>query len=47
MALLKWTDADTSWGDLTQLWGLVEEVVTVVEAAGSSPTARKKRLEKQ
>ena len=46
MALLKWTDADTNWGDLTQFWGLVEEVVAVGAAAGSSPTARKKRLEK-
>ena len=46
MALLKWTDADTNWGDLTQIWSLVEEVVAEVEAAGSSPTARKKRLEK-
>ena len=46
MALIKWTDGNTNWGDLTQIWGLVEEVVSVVEAAGSSPTARKKRLEK-
>ena len=46
MALLKWTDANTNWGETAQLWSLVEEVVAVVEAAGSSPTARKKRLEK-
>ena len=51
MALIKWKNADTTWGNLTQLWGLVQEVVAVVEdeagvPAGSSPTARKKRLEK-
>ena len=48
MALKKWKDTDTNWGELIQYWGLVEEVVAVVESvpAGSSPTARKKRLEK-
>ena len=51
MALIKWKDANTNWSDLNQFWGLVEEVVAVVEdevgtPAGSSPTARKKRLEK-
>lgn len=46
MALIKWKDANTNWSDLTQFWGLVQEVVAEVEAAGSSPTARKKRLEK-
>tara|TARA_Y100000310_G_C20072683_1_gene530125 strand:+ start:108 stop:434 length:327 start_codon:yes stop_codon:yes gene_type:complete len=46
MALLKWKNADTKWSELTQFWGLVEEVVEVVVSAGSSPSARKKRLEK-
>ena len=48
MALIKWTDANTNWKDLEEIWGLVQEVVAEVEAvpAGSSPTARKKRLEK-
>ena len=49
MALIKWTDANTNWKDLDQIWGLVQEVVAVVEevgVGGSSPTARKKRLEK-
>ncbi len=48
MPLIKWTDANTNWSDLTQIWSLVEEVVAVVESvpAGSSPGARKKRLEK-
>ena len=46
MALIKWKNADTKWSELTQFWGLVEEVVEVVVSAGSSPSARKKRLEK-
>ena len=45
MALIKWIDANTNWKDLEQIWSLVQEVVAEVEAAGSSPTARKKRLE--
>mgnify|MGYP001156883364 CR=1 FL=1 len=48
MALIKWTDADTTWAEMNQIWSLVEEVVTVVEegVGGSTPKARKKRLEK-
>ena len=45
MALIKWTDANTTWSEIQSIWGLVEEVVDVVVRAGSSPTARKKRLE--
>ena len=49
MALIKWTDADTTWSEMNQIWGLVQEVVAVVEeegVGGSTPSARKKRLEK-
>ena len=49
MALIKWIDANTSWSEINQIWSLVQEVVAVVEAdgvGGSTPRARKKRLEK-
>ena len=46
MALIKWIDADTTWSEIQSIWSLVEEVVDVVVKGGSSPTARKKRLEK-
>ena len=46
MALIKWIDANTSWSEINKIWSLVQEVVAVVEAAGSSPIVRKKRLDK-
>ena len=46
MPLIKWTDTNFKWSEYQEIWGIVEEVIEVVEAAGSSPTARKKRLEK-
>jgi len=39
---ITWLEADTTWSELNQIWGLVREVVKVV---GSSPTRRKERLE--
>mgnify|MGYP001253585118 CR=1 FL=1 len=38
----KWKDANLTWGD----YQLITEVVEEVVKAGSSPTARKKRLDK-
>tara|TARA_Y100001938_G_scaffold13848_1_gene17100 strand:+ start:125 stop:457 length:333 start_codon:yes stop_codon:yes gene_type:complete len=48
MALIKWIDADATWSEINKIWSLVQEVVDVVEdgVGGSTPRARKKRLEK-
>ena len=48
MALIKWIDANTTWSEINKIWSLVQEVVDVVEdgVGGSTPRARKKRLEK-
>ena len=48
MALIKWIDANATWSEINKIWSLVQEVVDVVEegAGGSTPRARKKRLEK-
>jgi len=39
---ISWLEADTTWSELNEIWGLVREVVKVV---GSSPYKRKERLE--
>ena len=49
MALIKWINANTTWSEINKIWSLVQEVVDVVEdvsLGGSTPKARKKRLEK-
>ena len=44
MPLIKWKDATTTWAQTVKIWSLVEEALAA--AAGSTPSRRKKRLEK-